>query len=750
MTIMPIDSFEYEPEAPNKPEPLDDDQLRSIIEQEIREAVNHSTSQIASDQEEAIKYYEGRPFGNEVEGSSQVVLRDVAETIDWAMPAIMRAFFYTSEVVRYEDLTPESEQAGHGKRMSQVVNEIFRQNLRGFPVTYNWAKAGLLERFATVKYWIEEVREPQIESAQGMSAEQLVMLTADENVELFEATPRMQAVLDQIGRPVGQLEVFDARWKRWRTFHRARLENVPPEEFLVSRRATKLDQQVPFVAHRRRVTRSELHSLNIPWDMVEGISTASAGTSLDSRKTTREESEAPDFGSSSRRDKASQDVTLTESYIRVDYDGDGYSELRRVLSGGENSQTILEHDYAPMHGFAGWTPIPMPHKMYGRDYKDLVGDIQEIRSTLLRQLLDNIYRMNNARHKVILGEVDMDSYLDSAAGAPVIVENMGSLEALEVPALPPWSFEALAYLEKAREQRTGIHPYSQESYAAGQNQTAQGVSQVFEAAMAQVQMLCQIFAETGLRDLFTIIPRAMKAAGMGPGQIKVGDTWIPYNPQEWPDEMRVSVQVGLSPGQTEQRIQRLLLLLGLQKEALAQFGPGYMCTPDQLFGTAVRIVEQSGFQNPAAFFSSPEGKEMPQQPPSPEEIKVQTEARDKQAGRALELSRLEYDRKKEEDQEARLNLIAQQEHERELLRIESEERTRRYQVDRQYEAALTQAQVGLVGGGTSEDGTSTGPSPSPVLASINSRIAKLESRPTKKTINRNALGLVESVVEEPV
>lgn len=687
-TPYPLDS----PEKNEGPEPLSDDELRKIIETEIRQAINHSTSQIANEQQTALEYYEGRPFGNEVPGSSEVVLRDVAETIDWALPAIMRAFFYTQEVVRYEDLSPESEMAGHGRRMTQVVNEIFRERLHGFRVVYDWAKAGLLEKFATVKFWVEHVREPMIESAQGLSAEQLVVLAAQEDVELFEATAQGEA----------PFETYDVRWKRWRVYPRLRLETVPPEEFLISKRAKRLDQQVDFVAQRRQITRSELCSLGVPWEVADELPSSSSSAPMDGREVSRNDEELSAYTDASRTDRASQEVTLIESYIRVDVDGDGFAEQRQVWTGGEYATNMIRHDYIQGHGFAGWTPIPSPHKLYGRDYADVVSDLQRIRSTLARQILDNIYRMNNARHKVIEGEVDLESYLDTAPGAPVIVERMESIEALETPPLGSAALEALQYFEKVREQRTGIHPYSQEVYAAGQNQTAQGVSQVFEAAMAQIQLLCQIFAESGLRDLFEIIPRAMKQAGMGPGKIKVGNDWIDYDPQAWPDDFRVSVQVGLSPGQTEQRLQRLLLILGLQKESLAGFGPGYMVTPEQLYHTAERIVEQAGFLSAGAFFLSPAGKEMPQQPPSPEEVTAQSEAQTKQSQRALELSRLEFDREKEAKQTARLEMEGQREHEREMARIAMEERVRRYATDRQYEAALLQQQVTLVkpqGGG---------------------------------------------------
>jgi hypothetical protein len=688
MTIIPMD-LGANTRDPNAPDPLTEDELRGIIENEIRQAVNHSTSEIAHDQERALEYYEGRPFGNEVAGSSTVVLRDVAETIDWAMPALMRAFFYTSEIVRYEATQPGGEAIA--SLMTQVVNEIFRQNLRGFRVTYDWAKAGLLERFATVKFWIETCREPKIEIQTDLTAEGLVRLVADPDVEIIEQSERVETLEIQPGVFV-EVPIFDVRIKRWMTYPKMRLETVPPEEFLCSRHATRLDQDIPFVAHQRAVTRSDLFSMGIPWELVARLPMRSLRHDGDGRAVTRHEGEDPDTTTSTRSDKASQEVTVTEAYVRVDFDGDGYSELRRVLTGGDHAHTLLEHDYAPMHGFAGWTPIPMPHKMYGRGYYDVVADLQRIRSTLARQLLDNIVRMNNARHKMEVEEVDLDSYLDTEPGAPVLVTRMDAIEPLEVPALPSWAFEALSYFEKVREQRTGIHPYSQEVYAAGQNQTAQGVSQVFEAAMAMVQLLAQMLGE-GLTDLFRIIPRMIKASGMPPGRVKVGDQWIDYDPAQWPDDPRVAVQVGLSPGQTEQKIQRLLMLLGLQKEALGAWGEGYMVTAEQVYGTAIRIVEQSGFQSPGAFFMSPQGKEMPPAPPDPKQIAEEVNAKNLQAQRALDLAKLEFEREKEREQTARLERDAQREHERELLRIEMEREVRTYEVNKRFEAAQLQAQV---------------------------------------------------------
>ena len=38
----------------------------------------------------AIDFYNGKPFGDEEEGRSQIVTRDVAEVIDYMVPSVLR------------------------------------------------------------------------------------------------------------------------------------------------------------------------------------------------------------------------------------------------------------------------------------------------------------------------------------------------------------------------------------------------------------------------------------------------------------------------------------------------------------------------------------------------------------------------------------------------------------------------------------------------------------------------------------
>ena len=66
------------------------EELKSLVLKEIERAAE--ITDISRDREDALDYYLGKPFGDEVDGKSQVVSTDVQETIEWIMPSIMMAY----------------------------------------------------------------------------------------------------------------------------------------------------------------------------------------------------------------------------------------------------------------------------------------------------------------------------------------------------------------------------------------------------------------------------------------------------------------------------------------------------------------------------------------------------------------------------------------------------------------------------------------------------------------------------------
>ena len=75
--------------------------LVGIIESHRRDSLGVEDGELSNSRATAMDHYHGRPYGNEMEGRSAVVSRDLSETVDWAMPAIIllcivvTLFFYS-------------------------------------------------------------------------------------------------------------------------------------------------------------------------------------------------------------------------------------------------------------------------------------------------------------------------------------------------------------------------------------------------------------------------------------------------------------------------------------------------------------------------------------------------------------------------------------------------------------------------------------------------------------------------------
>ena len=61
---------------------LEDPTLRSILQGQITNAIGYLGGLLSDQREKSLKYYQGDPLGNEMDGRSQVVSTDVADTIE--------------------------------------------------------------------------------------------------------------------------------------------------------------------------------------------------------------------------------------------------------------------------------------------------------------------------------------------------------------------------------------------------------------------------------------------------------------------------------------------------------------------------------------------------------------------------------------------------------------------------------------------------------------------------------------------
>lgn len=656
--------------APERASGMSDDDLLALVAQEIRDSDDVTSGRIGEERERAISYYYGRPFGNEVEGHSSVVLSDVSETIDWVMPSLLRMFTGGKQIARFEPIGPEDEQGA--RQRSDFINYHFMRRQNGAMILHDAIKTALLEKHAFFHVFIDEQQTPTWETYTGLSDIGIAVLLAQPGVEAVEHEVRQEVFQGPDGQQAA-VAAHDVTIKRPQSQRLLRVETFPPEEFVMTRGYARIDDNTPFCGRKRKLTISQLVAAGYDSELVESI--PSEGD-IDTDLARQERLEDEDLGTPStfERPGASREVWITECSMLVDYDGDGFAERRSVVVGGTGEGLVLlENERATDVPFATITPYPIPHKFWGRSLADLVTELQLIRSTLLRMMLDHLYLTVNPRWEAVEGEVEIDDLLVSRTGGVVRVRQPGMVRALDRPDLGPTPFQALEYLHTERENRSGSTRYNQGLDASSLNQTATGISSIMEASQARIEMIARIFAESGLKRVFWLMARLFKRGGFQREVVRLRNQWTEVDPSTWTESADVTIEVGIGVGQARERVQNLMQIIGLQEKAAQALGP-LIVTPQKVFAAVSALAEAMGFSMDEHFFRDP-GEEMPPEPPPPPEmVTAQAKAQEVSMSAEEAKARLNFEMQKSmaELELRREQMLVSAKLERE--KIESEER----------------------------------------------------------------------------
>jgi len=106
--------------------------------------------------------------------------------------------------------------------------------------------------------------------------------------------------------------------------------------------------------------------------------------------------------------------------------------------------------------------------------------------------------------------------------------------------------------------------------------------------------------------------------------------WVQIDPRFWDTSMDANINIALGNGDTNEKLQALMMIMAKQEQILQQLGPtNPLVTPQQFSNTLRKIVELSGFKDSTSFFQDIPADYVPpppQQKPSPEEVLAQVQA----------------------------------------------------------------------------------------------------------------------------
>jgi hypothetical protein len=549
----------------------------------------------------------------------------VAEAIDGALPSLVRIFTGSDNIVVFEPQGPKDEASA--KQATDYCNWVFNRDNAGVAILHDWFKDALMQKNGIVKAYWEDKEDLTKERYFDLSDDELAMLMSDETMEIVEQDTTEFPIYDPMGQPVFDPtgvpvmgSTHNVVVQKRKKSGKVTIENVPPEEFLISKKARTIADS-PFVAHRQMLTRSDLIAMGFNKKQVESLQMDDALAYTPERVARYSAGEQPYQVQTD--DTSMQEIEVFECYVKTDMDGKGIATLTQVfyasneiLQDEKGKEMVEEVDYVPFHSIC---PIPIPHKFFGNSLADRTTDLQLIKTTITRQMLDNLYLTNNARVVAVEGQVNLDDLLTSTAGGVIRAKSQGAVQQLVVQNVANQAFPMLQYLDTVQSKRTGVSDASQGlDPSILQNVTAAAIASMQQAGAGKIELMARIFAETGVKSLFQGILHLLCKYQDKARMVRMRGEFVEFDPRTWANQYDVSINVGLGAGNRQEQMAMLSMVLAKQEQLIAQYGPANpYVSPAQYRSTLGRMVEIAGFKDSSEFYKpiTPEQDQMLSNPP---------------------------------------------------------------------------------------------------------------------------------------
>ena len=540
-----------------------------------------------------------------IPNQSSVVSTDIADVIESDMPALMRIFYGSGDVVDFQPNTDNPAEVQEAEEKTKYVNWIIRNQPDSFKIWHDWLKGAEIQKNGVVKYFIDEQKEVDEVRFTGVDTDELSVIVdslKDPSVTKSEITGQ-----EETEEGSG---VWDLTFKVTRETKKVCILNIPPESFLITRNATSIED-AELVGDRVRKTRGELLAEGFKRDLIDQLSTVDEEDNQTSNiKAVRDRDQGGNNSDNTINNWASEYVEISDLYVKIDFDGDGIAERRHVMMSGNK---ILVNEYFNHVPYASLSAILMPHKAIGRSRAEITYPTQLQKTALVRGMNDNIYMVNNPRN-VVHPDVDLDDLLTVRTNGIIRLDDdtkiipQNAVMPLVIPYIGDRTLQVIQYVDGARAQTTGTNMANQglDADSIGK-ETATRFNGIEAKGDEKMELIARNYAETGVRKLYEGIAWLVSRFQDTETEFRVLGKAMTVNPTSWKYSHHVQSNVGLGAGNNEKSVQSLQGLLAIQQQ-LKQQGSTLVDEVD-IYNTLNRITDGLGFPRVDEFFNNPEEPE---------------------------------------------------------------------------------------------------------------------------------------------
>ena len=597
-------------------EKVSDEQLINLIEAGVQNSIGDwlNSSDLTRERLRSTYEYAGVPdFHLAPQGVSTIVDTSTTEVVEAYTAVLSDLFLNNQKIAKFIPMDDQPASFKAAREASMVTNYvIFKQN-KGWELLQTWFKSALLWKNGIVRWDYVEDYDYKIEEYEKIDQAKLDELLSDDDVEIVGDLQFENELgeSDPLGgqEPDAELVYVDVRIRRKVDKSRIVIENIPPENFRISRDAKSIEDAV-FVGVQTDMTRSEIRknwpdvAANIEeWDELgsqeQWLGNARYSEDIAARKqVTGQEYWQGSVSQDLFPLEANREVTVTECWIRVDRDGDGIAELKRFIIAGNH---ILWEEDTDMIPLASITPIDIPHEFYGLSMADFTRSSTLASTAILRGFVENTYLTNYAPKLADPNVVDF-SALQNMKPKQIVPTNGNPAAAVQP--LPPETISTgtvplLEHLQLIKEQATGMSKAAQglndTLYVSGNSEAK--LQAVQSASQKRIQHIARRFAETGLKRMIKGVYTLMRTNM----QSKIGmlhdGFYTMVDPQSLPMDMECEIFLDIGENSNANMVQKLARVGQEILPRLNEAGAGMSIKPEAPAVLATKLIEALGLDS---------------------------------------------------------------------------------------------------------------------------------------------------------
>ena len=567
----------------NKPKPLTDKEVRNVVRTAIDEAVDYVESNITPNREKAMRYFEGKCYIGHERGRSRIVSTKIRDTIRQIKPSLMRVFLQAEHPVEFIGSNPQQAQAA--ENASEYCKIIFNKN-GGYKLLQDVFHDSLLCKNGIAKVFFDPEEDQEIIEYANLSEQEFAMVASNPEYEVLEHVPNPE------------LMTHDVKVVKTTQTGTIKMESVPPEQFFVDPSANSVED-AHIIGQRMEVTVGELIEMGFTWEQVENLDSLDGASDNESFERIMYDDERDDV------DPSNRPVLLTEAYMKVDVEGTGMPQAYKFLMGG-TSYKLLSYEAWDDVPFINFCADPIPHAFFGQSIADVLFAEQDSSTVILRGVLDNTALVNNPRVQIMDGAVNIDDLMNNEIGGVVRTKQPGAVQPMTVPFVAADTLQALQYLDRNCENKTGVTSASNglnpDTLKAGTS--AASANAMVQANNATLELIARNLAEGGVTHLFKRLLKLVIENMTDEQMMRVSGTdFVQFDATQWDPDMDVQVNVGLGTGNETQKLAALQQAMMAQEKVVAQFGlMNGIVGPKEIVNTVSDMLRLAGVQNADRYF----------------------------------------------------------------------------------------------------------------------------------------------------